>query len=67
MSIFDEMKNRTQSQLKTDAQSAVGNLESAGTFGDEVQSFTFAALPESLAELKSLRKRRWIRLLKRRP
>ena len=53
MSIFDEMKNRTQSQLKTDAQSAVGNLESAGTFGDEVQSFTFAALPESLAELKS--------------
>ena len=67
MSIFDEMKNRTQSQLKTDAQSAVGNLESAGIFGDEVQSFTFAALPESLAELKSLRKRRWIRLLRRRP
>ena len=29
-------------------------MESAGIFGDEVQSFTFAALPESLAELKSL-------------
>lgn len=48
MSIFDQMKSKAQSQLKTAVQSGVRNL------GNQKEAFTFAALPESVAEMQAL-------------
>lgn len=48
MSIFDQMKSKAQSQFKTAAQSAVRSL------GNQKETFTFVALPESVEELRSL-------------
>lgn len=48
MSIFDQMKNKAQSQLKTAARSAVQNL------GNQKETFTFTALPESVAQMQAL-------------
>ena len=44
MSIFDKLKNTAQQAVNTAAQSA----------GSKRETFTFAALPESLAELQVL-------------
>lgn len=48
MSIFNQMKSRAQSRFKTAAQSVVRNL------GNQKETFTFVALPESVEELRSL-------------
>ena len=48
MSIFNQMKSRAQSRFKTEAQSVVRNL------GNQKETFTFVALPESVEELRSL-------------
>ena len=48
MSIFDQMKSKAQSQLKTAARSAMQNL------GDQKETFTFAALPESVDQMRAL-------------
>lgn len=48
MGIFDKLKN-----------SAIDTVVSAaGSIGNRAETFTFAALPESLAELRALRRRR---------
>lgn len=48
MSIFDQLKNKAQQQVQTAARSAAQNLAS------QKETFTFAALPESLDELRAL-------------
>lgn len=48
MSIFDQMKSKAQSQLKTAARSAMQNL------GNQKETFTFAALPESVDQMRAL-------------
>ena len=48
MSIFDQMKSKAQSQLKTAARSAIQNL------GNQKETFTFAALPESVEQMRAL-------------
>lgn len=48
MSIFDQLKNKAQSAAQTAAQGAVRGI------GSQRETFTFAALPESVEQLKSL-------------
>ena len=48
MSIFDRLKNQAQTTVKSAVQSAAQNL------GNQKESFTFAALPESVDELRAL-------------
>ena len=48
MSIFDRLKKGAADAVKTAAQGAVSN------FANKKETFTFAALPESLAEMQAL-------------
>ena len=48
MSIFDKLKRGAQEAVKNAAQGAVSN------FTNKKETFTFAALPESLAEMQAL-------------
>ena len=48
MSIFDKIKRNASDAVKSAAQNAVNN------FTAKRETFTFAALPESLAELQAL-------------
>lgn len=48
MSIFDQLKNNAQHQVQAAARSAVQNL------GNQRETFTFAALPESVAGMQAL-------------
>ena len=48
MDIFDQMKSKAQSQIKTAARSAMQNM------GNKRETFTFTALPESLAQMQAL-------------
>ena len=48
MGIFDQMKSKAQSQIKTAARSAMQNM------GNQRETFTFTALPESVAQMQAL-------------
>ena len=48
MSIFDQMKNKAQSQFKTAVRSSMQNM------GNQKEAFTFVALPESVAQMRTL-------------
>lgn len=48
MSIFDKLKNTATSAVGSAVQSAVQSV------GNKRETFTFAALPESLAEMQAL-------------
>ena len=48
MGIFDQMKSKAQSQIKTAARSAMQNM------GNQRETFTFTALPDSVAQMQAL-------------
>lgn len=60
MSIFDQMKSKAQSQLKTAARSAMQNL------GNQKETFTFAPCPRAWIKCEPFPRRRWIPPLRRR-